>query len=126
MPQQENLGSFIKENKKLLSEYIETRIEIIRLQGIKASSKAIANLVWVLISLFLVSVVFIFAGLVLGFWLSELTGSMVKGFGYTTLIMIVLVIILALLREQLFINPVLKKILNKMNEETASADEDNL
>jgi len=126
MPQQENLGSFIKENKKLLSEYIETRIEIIRLQGIKASSKAIANLVWVLISLFLVSVVFIFAGLVLGFWLSELTGSMVKGFGYTTLIMIVLVIILALLREQLFINPVLKKILNKMNEETASADEDNI
>lgn len=126
MAQPENLGSFIKENKKLLSEYIETRIEIIRLQGIKASSKAIANLVWVLISLFLVSVVFIFAGLVLGFWLSELTGSMVKGFGYTTLIMIVLVIILALLREQLFINPVLKKILHKMNEDSETTEEDSL
>ena len=126
MAQPENLGSFIKENKKLLSEYIETRIEIIRLQGIKASSKAIANLVWVLISLFLVSVVFIFAGLVLGFWLSELTGSMVKGFGYTTLIMIVLVIILALLREQLFINPVLKKILHKMHEDSETTEEDSL
>lgn len=126
MAQPENLGSFIKENKKLLSEYIETRIEIIRLQGIKASSKAIANLVWVLISLFLVSVVFIFAGLVLGFWLSELTGSMVKGFGYTTLIMMVLVIILALLREQLFINPVLKKILHKMNEDSETTEEDSL
>jgi hypothetical protein len=36
------------------------------------------------------------------------------------------VVILALLREQLFINPVLKKILQKMHEESENTDDDTL
>lgn len=126
MSQSENFGSFIKENRKLVSDYINTRIEIIRLQGIRASSKAIASLIWILVSLFLFSVIFIFIGLVLGFWLSDLTGSFIAGFGYTTLILIAVTIIISLLREQLFINPILRKMLSKLDEKDAIDPDESL
>ena len=35
MSQHPNFGEFIKENKTLLKEYVETRIEIVRLEAIR-------------------------------------------------------------------------------------------
>lgn len=116
MAQPENLGSFVKENKALLQEYLETRIELLRLQGIRSGSKATGYLVWMLISLFLLLLVGIFSGLVLGFWLSDLTGSYVKGFGITTLILVVLVVLLTLFRRSLFIDPAVRKVIASMQE----------
>lgn len=123
MPQPENLGSFVKENKSLLQEYLETRLEILRLQGVRAGSKAAGYMVWMIVSMFLIFLVCIFLGLVLGFWLTDLTGSYVKGFGITTLIMIALVILLALFRQSLFINPAVKKALGSMQEHDDLEDE---
>ena len=117
MSEPENLGAFIKENKTLLKEYLETRLEIIRLQGIKAFSKATGYIIWILISLFLVFLVIIFLGLVLGFWLSELSGNLVIGFGLTTLILIFFLALLAIFRKSLFVNPVIKAMISKLQGE---------
>ena len=116
MSQPENLGQFIKENKSLLRDYLETRLEIFRLSGIRASSKALAYLIWVLVSLFLLLIVCIFAGLVIAFWLSDITGSYVKGFGLTSLLFIVIFILMALLRKVLFVNPAIKAVISKLQE----------
>ena len=105
------MEEFIKENKTLLKEYVETRIEIVRLEAIRTASKTSGYLIWIIISLFLFFLIAIFAGLVLGFWLTDLTGSYIKGFGITTLIMIAIVVILALLRKALFVNPAVKAII---------------
>lgn len=123
MAQPENLGSFVKENKALVQDYIETRLEILRLQGIRAGSKTAGYLVWIIISLFLLFLVSIFIGLVLGFWLSELTGSYVKGFGITTLIMILLVVLLALFRKALFVDPAIRKVIGSLQEKDDLDDE---
>lgn len=117
MSEPENLGAFIKENKTLLKEYLETKFEIIRLQGIKAFSKAIGYVIWILISVFLVFLVIIFLGLVLGFWLSELSGNLVIGFGLTTLILIFFLALLAIFRKSLFVNPVIKVMISKFQGE---------
>ena len=79
MPDHENLGSFFSENKTILKEYLETRLEIYRLQGIRMASKSIGFLVWMFLFVFLFMLVLIFTGLVLGFWLSQLTSSYVAG-----------------------------------------------
>ena len=117
MNQPENLGAFIKTNKTILQDYLETRMEIYRLQGVKAASKAIGYLIGLLVSLFLVFLVIIFLGLVLGFWLSDLSGSLIVGFGLTSLIMVFFVFLLVIFRKSLFINPVVKKMISQLHEE---------
>jgi hypothetical protein len=116
MAHPENLGSYIRENKELLQEYIETRLEIVRLQGVRAGSKAGGQLVWLLVSMFLLFLVFIFAGLVLALWLSDLTGSYIRGFGYSTLILIGITLLVALFRKPLFIDPAVRTMIRKLHE----------
>lgn len=123
MAHPENLGSYIRENKELLQEYIETRLEIVRLQGVRAGSKAGGYLVWLLVSMFLLFLIFIFAGLVLALWLSDLTGSYIKGFGYSTLILIGIALLVALFRKPLFINPAIRTMIRQLHE-NEDIDED--
>jgi FtsH-binding integral membrane protein len=119
----ENLGSFFKDNKNLLKTYIETRLEIFRLSAIRMVSKSAGYLVWIIISLFLLFLIILFAGLVLGFWLSELTHSYVKGFGFTTLILLVVFSILAIFRKSWFVNPVIQVIIDRAGEDFEEDDE---
>jgi hypothetical protein len=112
----DDLGSFFKENKPLLKEYLETRLEIFRLQAVRLISKSAGYLVWILISMFLFFLIMLFSGIVLGCWLSGLTHSYVKGFGLTTLIFVIIFVLLALFRKTLFVNPLTQNIIRKTNE----------
>src|SRR5689334_16601071 len=103
MSENENFGSFFKENKKLVKEYFDTRLEIFKLKLIRLFSKSSGYFIWMIISLFLLFLLMVFVGLVIGFWLTDVTGSYVKGFGYTTLIMLAVIILLALFRKALFV-----------------------
>lgn len=123
MSQPDNLGSFIRENRSLAREYVETRVEILRLQGIRVLSKSMGLLAWVIIAALLGFLSLIFAGLVLGFWLSDLTGSYVQGFGITTLVLILLLVLLVLFREPLFVNPIIRKVIQRLQEEREEKNE---
>jgi len=112
----DDLGSFLKENKKLLKDYLDTRLEIFKLKVIRLFSKSAGYLIWIIISLFLFFLLMTFIGLVIGFWLTDVTGSYVKGFGYTTLIMLGVIVILALLRKLLFVNPVIRIIIRRITD----------
>ena len=116
MSQTDNLGSFFKESKPLLSEYIETRLELYRLQAIRLISQSAGYLIWILISLFLLLLIMIFSGVALGFWISNLTHSYVRGFGLTTLLLILVFVLLAVFRNALFVRPVIQSIIRKINE----------
>lgn len=120
--QQENLGSFFKENTKLAKDYFETRMEIYRLMGIRLLSKSAGYLIWIIISLFLFFLFAVFAGVVLSFWLSNLTGSYIAGFGITTGVLLFVILLLTALRKTLFVNPIIKSIINH-SEEEASEEE---
>jgi hypothetical protein len=116
MKEKENLGFFVKENKELIKNYIDTRLEIFKLTMIRLFSKSAGYLIWVIISLFLGFLLMTFMGLVIGFWLTRLTGSYVEGFGYTALIMLGIIILLALFRKALFINPVIRIMIRRSTE----------
>ncbi|HVZ57576.1 MAG TPA: hypothetical protein VG870_13005, partial [Chitinophagaceae bacterium] len=86
----EDLGSFVRENKDLLKQYLETRFDILRLKALLAGSRAAGVLAWLFVVMLLVGLVFVFAGMTLGFWLSNVLESPVWGFGVTTLLFILL------------------------------------
>lgn len=121
----DNFDSFLKENKKLAKEYIDIRVEIGRLRLVRMISLSAGHLVWVIVSLFLFSLLCTFTGLVAGFWFSELTGSYIKGFALATLCILVFIFLIAMLRKVLFVNPIIRAIIRKSGK-SQSGKEGNL
>jgi hypothetical protein len=117
MGQPDNLGSFFSENKTLLKEYLETRMEIYRLQSLRIFSKSAGYFAWIIISLFLVLLLLFFGGMAIGFWFSSLLHSYVKGFGLVTLLILAVTILLAVFRKSLFVDPVTHSIIQRSREE---------
>jgi pilus assembly protein TadC len=116
MSQPENLGSFFSENKKLVTDYIETRIALLRLQSVRMLSKSGGTLIWAVIAILFIFIILIFTGLVLGFWFSDLTGSYIKGFALATLVFVVLFLLITIFRKTLFVDPMIKKIIADSND----------
>lgn len=113
---QENLGSFFKENARLLREYFETRLKIYRLRAVRLLSKSAGYFIWIIISLFLLFLFIIFLGVVLSLWFSQMTGSYIAGFSITTGIIFLVIILLALFRKALFVNPIIKAFISQSEE----------
>lgn len=124
MNESENIGSFFMDFKGMVKDYAETRLELFRLKGVRLISKIIGTFFWFIISLFLLFLIFIFAGLVLGFWLSDITHSFVTGFGITTLMLVLAVTLLALFRKQLFINPFIRLIVRQSGDDIHTEEEE--
>ena len=106
-----DLGAYLKENKDLLQRYVETRVEIIRLQMIRSTSKALGHLIWLIVLLFLFFMLLIFIGLILGFLFAEITGSNVIGFSISTGILFLITLFLTAFRRKLFIDPVVRLLI---------------
>jgi hypothetical protein len=117
-PQPDDLGSFFRENKSLLKEYLETRLEILRLQALRIISQAAGNLAWIIVSLFLVFLFILFAGLAFGYWLSNLLHSYARGFGLTALLLLLMLGLLAAFGKSWFVTPVVRKIIDQAAEIT--------
>lgn len=117
MSEADDFRSFFKENKKLVTDYFDTRAEIARLQGIRILSKSAGTLLWVILSMLFFSILLIFLGFVLGFWLSDLLSSYVAGFALTSLAIFIIIVLLALFRNPLFVNPIIRKLIKQANNE---------
>ncbi len=124
MSQPDNLSSFFNDSKPLVKEYLEIRLELARLRVVRLISQAAGFLAWLLVSLFLILLIAIFSGVVLGCWLSGLVHSYVLGFGLTTLIMVALFILLAVFRKALFVDPVVQAIIRRTREEFQTTIQD--
>ena len=128
MSEPENLGAFIKDTKPLLTEYMEVKLDVFRLQAIRIISKSAGYLLWMIISLFLFFIIVIFCGIVLGCWFSTIFDSYVLGFGLTTLIIMAIFALLAIFRKSLFVYPIMQGVIRKAMEDfkVSNSDSDNL
>jgi hypothetical protein len=117
MDQPDNLGAFFAENKTLLKEYLETRMEIYRLQSLRLFAKSAGLFAWVLLSLFLAFLFLLFGGMMVAFWFSGIFHSQVKGFGLVTLLILLIFVLLAVFRKALFVDPVIQSVIQKSKEE---------
>ncbi len=112
-----NFQEFIDENVSLIKDYLETKTEVYKLKAIRSSSLVLGSLVWIIISAFLFFLLFIFIGLVLGFWFSSLTDSFTLGFGLATLLIFIVMLLVAMFRKQLFIYPMIRIFIKMMTED---------
>ena len=117
MSQPDNLGSFFAQNKSLLKDYLETRMEIYRLQSVRLFAQSAGLFVWVLLSLFLGFLFLMFGGMMVAFWFSNMFHSYVKGFGLVTLLILLVFVLLAVFRKALFVEPVIQSVIQKSKEE---------
>jgi hypothetical protein len=124
MKEQPDFASFFNDNKKLAKDYFETRINIYRLRLIGILSRSAGYIIWISISLFLFFLFSMVVTVVAGLWFSDLTGSYIKGFGIVALIILLKIFILTRLRKPLFINPIIRKIIEStQNENTEGPPE---
>src|ERR1700728_4123252 len=117
MSQPDNLGSFFVENKKLLKEYLETRLEIYRLQRVRVFAKSAGFFALIFLSLFLVCLFLLFGGMMVAFWFSNRFHSYVKGFGTVALLILVIFLLISLFRKILFVDPVIQSIIQRSRDE---------
>jgi len=103
--QKENLSAFFRDNSKLVKEYFEMQPEMYRLKVVRLISKSAGYFFWMIISAFLVFLFFIFLGVVVGLCLGRIPGSYIAGFALTAMSILVMIILMALLRNVLFVNP---------------------
>ncbi len=101
----------------MLIEYIETRMEIYRLQSLRIFAKSAGYFAWIIVSLFLAFLIVLFSGVVIGFWFSSLLHSYVKGFGLILLLLLAVFVLLAIFRKSLFVNPAIQSIIQRSREE---------
>lgn len=125
MANPDNIETFFEENKKLMREYVMTKLEFFKLKFISYFSKSAGLIIWFIISIFLVFLFMVFLGLFTGFWLSNLTGSYTSGFGLTALIMLGVIITMALLRKPLFINPLMRSMIKHLSVTKTTEQQNN-
>lgn len=118
MESEETLFEFILSNKKLLQQYVEVRIDIFKMELLRTNAKISGIIIWLIVSIIMLSLIFIFAGITIAFFLSGLLHSYTAGFGITTAIIIVIALLLTVFRKTFFINPVIRILLKQYCNET--------
>jgi hypothetical protein len=69
-----------------------------------------------IILLFLLFLFIIFTGIIVGLWMSEVTGSNIAGFSIATGFILLLIILSIAFRKALFINPIIKAFIRQSEE----------
>lgn len=117
MPTKETFFSFFSENKALLKDYLDTRIELIKLQGVRALSRTISVvIVTFIIALISLSILLLLI-ITFAIWISELTGNNIIGFASATGLLILFLIGFIAFGRGFVQNLIIKRIIKDSMEE---------
>lgn len=116
-------GSFRK-----TKEYIDTQLELIKLQSTARVSRLIAALIVDISKTILVLIIVFFLAMALGFYLGEVMGSNALGFLTTGGIFLLILVLLKVFEpkvETKFMNMAVRKFYSKWNEGAHDLDDEN-
>ena len=100
-------GEIFRELKKDLSEYVELKLELLKLSTYERTGKVIAVLSYGVILLFLAFFAILFIFLALGFFLGDIFGSVGSGFAIVAILYVLLIGVIILNK-----NKISEKVLN--------------
>ena len=118
MEERDDLSGFVQRMRRLLREYADLRIGLLRLQAIRTLTRVFSSLMVMLTCILMGMLVMFFLGLALSAWVSGLTGSPVAGYLSAAAFFLVLLLLGIVLRRPLFQAPMIRMFL------AASTDED--
>ncbi|HVX27491.1 MAG TPA: phage holin family protein [Parafilimonas sp.] len=109
MPEEQN---FFKDTKQKLEQYIQQRILLLRLQATEKISKIASAIITSILLVIVLLFVLFFASITAGFWLSDLTNSLIAGFGivalFYLLVFLFIIIFLRKILQSMFINKLIR------------------
>ncbi len=129
MEERDDLTGFIHRMRKLLREYAELRLGLLRLQAIRTLSRFFSMLMVTLTGILMGIFVLFFLGLALSAWVAGLTGSPVLGHLAAAGFFLLLLFLGVLLRKPLFQAPLIRMFISATAdepEEMESEDEEPL
>ena len=117
MPTSDNLQDFYKENRRLIIEYLETRMEIIRLKTIGTLSRVLGMLILVTLISFMVLFFILFLVIAFSWYIAGITGSAALGFLSGGSIFLLIMLICIIFRKPLFLNPLIRLFIHISTQE---------
>lgn len=120
----ENLSDFYQENKKLVNEYVETRLEIFKLTSVKMLSNMLSLLLLILITSLMLVFFLLFLVISFSWFMSDTLGSAALGFLCGGSVFLLIVFVFIVFRKPLFVNPFIRLFLRvSLQEENDEEDE---
>jgi hypothetical protein len=117
MSSKETFFSFFSENKALLKEYLDIRLDLVRLQGTRVLSRTFSLVMVVFIVSLLSLFVLFFLGMTFAWWIASLTGSNVIGFACASGLFMLILLLIIVFRRVLFQNPMIRMFIQESMDE---------
>ena len=117
MESKENLNDFYQDNKKLVNEYVDTRIKILKLTSIRILSKTISLLLLIFIVSFMMLFFLLFLVIAFSWFMSTILGSATLGFLCGAFVFLLIIFISIIFRKPLFVNPFIRLFLQASLQE---------
>ncbi|SHM44996.1 hypothetical protein [Chitinophaga sp. CF418] len=122
---EDNFSNYFNQTGKVAKEYLETRLDLIKLQAAGKLSKALGLFFSLILAFLLFFFVIVFLGMVLGFWIGEMTNSFTIGFSCSAALFIVLLGILLIFRKSLIQIPLSNMLIRELMSEMEVEGHDN-
>jgi hypothetical protein len=122
MSSKETFFSFFSENKALIKEYIDTKIELIKLHSVRTLSRTISVVMIIfIISLLCLSILLLF-GITFAFWIAALTGSNIAGFASAGGLFILFLIGFIVFGRRMVQNQIIRRIIQDSLDDNEEVD----
>ena len=113
----ENLNDFYKENKRLVSDYVETRLDLLKLTTVRSLSRTLSMLILVTIISFMVLFFLLFLVIAFSWFMSDLLGSATMGFLCGGGVFLLIIVLSVAFRKALFLNPLIRLFIQTSTQE---------
>ncbi|MEY4885570.1 MAG: hypothetical protein RL151_879 [Bacteroidota bacterium] len=124
MEERDDLSGFIRRINRLVREYAELRLGLMKLQAIRTISRLFSMLMVTLTGILMSIFVLFFLGLALSAWVADMTGSTVAGHLAAAGFFLVLLVLGILLRKPLFQAPLIRMFISATSEEPEELGEE--
>jgi len=122
MSSKETFFSFFSENKALLKDYLDTRLDLIKLQGVRTLSRTISvGMVTFIISLLSLSILLLL-NITFAFWIASITGSNIIGFASAAGLLILILIGFIAFGRGMVQNQIIRMIIQDSLDEPEDID----
>jgi len=122
MSSKETFFSFFSQNKALLKEYIDTRLELIKLQGVRTLSRTISAIMIIFIISLLCLSILLLIGITFALWIADVSGSNIVGFASAAGLFILFLIGFIVFGRGMVQNQIIKRIIQDSMDESEDID----
>jgi hypothetical protein len=123
MSSEKDFSDFYAENKALLKEYLNFRLRLFKLQGVKVLSRSLSSVIVIFLVSCMILFTILFLGLSFAWWLTNLTNSATIGFAGTAGLFFILTLVFIVFRRPLFHNPLIRHFIRETSKDLHQNDD---